>query len=480
MKHKYSIFFLIGCIVCSYSFTQPQIGKQKTIGGSDGDGCNSLGLTKDGGFILGGTSSSDISGDKTQNNRGRGDYWVVKLDSSLNIQWDKTIGGSESDDLYCIEQTADNGYILGGYSFSNISGEKTDSSRGLADYWVVKLDRHGNIQWDKTIGGKKDDRLTWLQQTKKGDYIIGGYSTSNSSREKSQDCRGRFDYWILKLDSLGNIIWDKTIGGTDNDWLFSLQQTNEGGYILGGRSESDSSGEKTSNAMGRFDYWVVKLDGKGNVEWDKTIGGNSEDGLYSLQQTTDGGYILGGTSASNISGQKTENSRGQTDYWVVKLNSLGSIEWDKTIGGNLSDGLQSIQQTTDGGYIATGASVSTNSGEKTEKCRGYWDYWTVKLNSSGTVEWDKTIGGTDNDNPSAIKETRNNHYVLGGYSASGISGDKTRPSKGSNDYWIVFLNHRNKAFTKTIISGESTSVSSRPFGENNFILILILQKIYCI
>ena len=174
------------------------------------------------------------------------------------------------------------------------------------------------------------------------------------------------------------IQWQNTIGGGLVDVLYSMQQTNDGGYILVGNSSSNISGDKTENSQGGADYWVVKLDSSGTIQWQNTIGGNERDILYSIQQTNDGGYILGGSSLSDISGDKTENSQGGLDYWVVKLDSSGTIQWQNTIGGNGGDRLFSIQQTGDGGYILGGFSNSPISGDKTEDSLGY-DYWVVKL-----------------------------------------------------------------------------------------------------
>ena len=170
------------------------------------------------------------------------------------------------------------------------------------------------------------------------------------------------------------------------------------------------------------------------IQWQKTIGGSDVDKLNSLQQTADGGYILGGYSASNTSGDKTENSRGNNDYWVIKLNNSGAIQWQKTIGGSVGDYLYSIQQTTDGGYVLGGYSQSDISGDKTENHKGFYDYWIVKLNSTGTIQWQKTIGGDDIDNLQSIQQTSDGGYMLGGYSSSSISGDKTENSKGTYDY----------------------------------------------
>jgi hypothetical protein len=249
----------------------------------------------------------------------------------------------------------------------------------------------------------------------------------------------------VKLNQSGNIQWDKTIGGSLDDLLVSLQQNKDGSYILGGYSASNKSGEKSQNSRGGLDYWVVKLNSKGNIQWDKTIGGDFTDRLTSLQQTTDDGYILGGYSYSNKSGEKSENIRGYFDYWLVKINQHGNIQWDKTIGGNLDDELMSIQQTIDGGYIAGGGSNSAISGEKTEDAKNNsYDYWLVKVNDKGKLEWDKTIGGDNYDYLYAIKEISRNRFMLGGTSSSGVSCDKTEPSEGEEDYWLVKLNYQKE------------------------------------
>ena len=295
------------------------------------------------------------------------------------IQWQNTLGGSGEDYLYSIQQTSDGGYILGGLSLSNISGDKTENSQGSFDYWVVKLDASGVIQWQNTIGGNDTDVLESIQQTSDGGYILGGGSSSNISGDKTENSQGSMDYWVVKLDTSGTIQWQKTIGGSGYDVLFTIQQTSDSGYILGGRSESDISGDKTENSQGADDYWVVKLDTSGAIQWQNTIGGTGYDNLYSIQQTSDGGYFLGGRSESDISGDKTENSQGSFDYWVVKLDTSGTIQWQNTIGGSDTDWLESIQQTSDGGYILGGSSLSNISGDKTENSQGVDDYWVVKL-----------------------------------------------------------------------------------------------------
>jgi len=421
----------------------PDIEWQNTIQGDGYDRLYSIQQTADGGYILGGYSTSDISGDKTEDCRDNPDYWVVKLDDTGKIEWDKTIGGDDNDKLQSIQQTTDGGYILGGYSESSSSGEKTELCRGREDYWVVKLDGTGNIEWDKTIGGSEYEELRSIQQTADGGYILGGFSESDISGDKTEDSKGNYDYWVVKIDATGqNVEWQKTIGGSRTDNFRSLQQTTDGGYILGGYSSSDISGDKTEEKIGAYDYWIVKLDGTGQtIQWQNTIGGdNGPNQLHSIQQTVDGGYILGGYSWAGISGDKTEECQGGHDYWAVKLDVTGQlIEWQNTIGGDDTDALRCIRQTSDGGYILAGESESGISGDKSEANKGEDDYWIVKLNGAGSIEWDKSFGGNDDDRLQSIQQTSDGGYILGGYSYSGISGDKTEENLYQNAYWVIKL-----------------------------------------
>jgi len=440
-----------------------EIEWQKSFGGDSVDILNSIQQTSDGGYILGGNSNSLISGDHTEPSHGLGDYWVLKLDATGNIQWQNTIGGDFDDDLRYIQQTTDGGYILGGFSESSISGDKTENSQGNFDYWVIKLYPSGNIQWQNTIGGNDVDWLQSIQQTIDGGYILGGWSVSDISGDKTENNHDSTlthpDYWVVKLDAMGNIQWQNTIGGNSMDQLTSIQQTADGGYILSGWSYSNISGDKTENSIGVSDYWVVKLDSIGNIQWQNTIGGNSDDILNSIQQTSDGGYILGGSSYSDISGDKTENSQGDFDYWVVKLDVSGNIQWQNTIGGSGNDELYSIQQITDGGYFLGGHSNSGISGDKTESSQGDFDYWVVKLDASGNILWQNTIGGNYDDWLYSVQQTSDGGYILGGYSDADISGDKAENVQGVYDYWVVKLTNKFNLITgKTYIDANSNTI----------------------
>jgi hypothetical protein len=318
--------------------------------------------------------------------------------------WDKTVGGGGRDYLTSLVVTADGGCLLGGYSNSNTSYEKSQDVRGTNDgydYWVVKLDKNGSIDWDKNHW-RRLQRLPEGATRHRGRWVLlAGTSCSEAGYEKSEDSRGGdCDYWILKVDKHGNKVWDKTIGGSTGDDLTALLATPDGGYLLGGNSHSDAGYEKSEDKRWdqndihsesyTKDYWVVKVDNHGNKAWDKTIGGAREDQLAALALSLDGGYVVGGTSQSRAGFDKSENTKGSLDtweinppdYWIVKLDSNSRIGWDKTIGGAEQESLSFLMLSTDGGYFLGGYSDSYagfDKGEDVRESKYVYDYWVVKL-----------------------------------------------------------------------------------------------------
>ena len=210
------------------------------------------------------------------------------------------------------------------------------------DYWIVKVDSVGNKKWDKDFGGVNEDLFSSLQKTSDNGCIIGGYSPSVASCDKTQSSwNNNYDFWIIKIDSLGNTQWDKTFGGLDDDRLFSVVQTFDRGFLLGGTSNSGIGGDKTQiNCNFSKDYWIVKTDSSGNKLWDKDFGGLASEDIKVVSQTFDGGYILAGTSESGIGCDKTQTICGSSDYWVVKIDSVGNKSWDKNFGGISQETLQ--------------------------------------------------------------------------------------------------------------------------------------------
>jgi hypothetical protein len=412
-----------------------------TLGGNSYDNASAMVSTSDGGTVIAGGSISNASGDKSENSKGSYDYWIVKLNSRGQKVWDKTIGTSYGDTSCTIITTTDGGFVLAGHSPASISGDKSESSKGGADYWIVKLNSNGQKVWDKTIGGRFEEGYPTLVATADGGFVVSGYSDSPISGDKSENSKGSIDYWIVKFNSNGLKVWDKTIGGSGWDFLVEMIATTDGGFVIAGGSYSPVSGDKSESSKGGVDYWIAKINGNGQKIWDKTIGTSLVDFEYpsAIVATADGGFVIAGSSSSNISGDKSENSKGNSDYWIIKLNSNGQKLWDKTIGGNDSDTPSAMTPTNDGGIMVVGSSSSNISGDKSENSKGGYDCWIVKLNSNGQKVWDKTIGGSGGDGAVAAISNSDGSLVIAGGSASNISGDKSENSKGNNDYWVIKL-----------------------------------------
>ncbi len=434
----FALAFFLFAAVC---LAQPTIEWQKCLGGSDDDEAHSIQQTSDGGYIVAGYSWSN-DGDVSGWHDCR-DYWVVKLNSSGDIECQKCLGGSDYDEAYSIQQTSDGGYIVAGYSSSNdgdVSGwhEGYDSDGNPTyDYWVVKLNSVDDIVWQKCLGGSDYDKAHSIQQTSDGGFIVAGYSSSNDgdiSGHHGSTGYPYYDYWIVKLSSSGDIEWQRSLGGSARDEAYSVQQTSDGGFIVAGYSYSNDGDVSGNHGMpGSPDYWVVKLNSTGDIVWQKCLGGSGYDEAASIQQTSDGGFIVAGYSYSNDGDVSGNHGRG--DYWVVKLDSAGTIVWQRSLGGSDEDWAASIQQTSDGGFIVAGWSDS-NDGDVSGH-HGMMDYWVVKLNAAGDIVCQKSLGGSANDDATSIQQTSDGGFIVAGYSYSN-DGDVS----GYNDwgdYWVVKL-----------------------------------------
>ncbi|MFN0213303.1 MAG: T9SS type A sorting domain-containing protein [Saprospiraceae bacterium] len=420
--------FIITSILLLYiaaASAQPNIQWQKCLGGSNFDIASSVQQTSDGGYIVAGLTQSnngDVSG-----NHGSVDLWVTKLNSNGEIQWQRALGGSNVDVGGKIIQTNDGGYILVGFVLSNngdISG-----NHGEADFWVVKLNSSGAIQWQKTLGGSKGDEPQAIQQTLDGGFIVVGYTNSNDGDVSGN--HGQYDFWVVKLSNVGAIEWQKTLGGTGSDEAYSVQQTTDGGYIVAGKTFSND-GDVSGN-HGDIDYWVVKLNSIGAIEWQKAFGGSGADDGGLVCQTMDGGYVVAGGTGSN-DGQ-VSGVYGKGDAWVVKLDQEGELQWQKTLGGTDQDGASSIFQTSNGSYVL---SILTESmdGDVVGNDGGA-DVWVVKLSAIGDILWQKTYGGSQAEVPGDLNPTSDGGFVFCGYTSSN-DGD-VAGNHGTLDFWIVKL-----------------------------------------
>jgi hypothetical protein len=429
MNIKNAFVIIVLFIFTNNIIAQPTIEWQKCFGGSYNELASSIIKTYDGGYIISGTTYSvggDVSGGHVAGN-GNPDYWVVKLTDIGNLEWEIALGGTNSERAYSIIQTLDSSYIVVGNSDSyngDVTGYHGGPGGGGGDVWIVKLTNSGLIDWQKCLGGTLPDVAYSIQPTIDGGFIIAGSSQSNDG-----DVTGNHngsDYWIVKLTNDGIISWQKTFGGSNTDFAHSIQQTIDGGYIVAGYSDSND-GDVTGN-NGSGDYWIVKLTFDGNISWQKSLGGSNGDFAQSIQQTVDGGYIVAGYSYSNDGDVSSNN--GGSDYWVVKLSNTGIIEWQRSLGGTIDDEAYSINQTLDLGFIVAGRAAFTNN-------QGGFDAWIVKLDSLGNIGWEKSFGGIALDEIRSLQLTSDGGYIVAAKSFSN-NGDVSG-NHGSSDYWIVKL-----------------------------------------
>ena len=435
---KYMFLFWASLFLQAHFLAQPTIQWQKTFGGNFYDEPKCIIQTSDGGYIVTGNTLS-LNGDVI-GNHGNFDFWVIKLNESGALEWKKTFGGDNSDWPYAIRQTVDGGYIIAGETYSN--NEDVSGNHGDKDAWIVKLKSDGNIEWQKTYGGTALEEAVDIQQTIDGGYIFAGIASSSNGDVTG--VYGDWDFWVVKLNQSGIIEWQKTFGGTYRDNANAIQQTSDGGYIVAGETLSYDGDVAFNN--GNVDGWIIKLSSDGAIEWQKSLGGNALDTSTDVHQTSEGGFIVAGLTGSLNSGDVTEN-HGIFDFWVVKLNNSGQIEWQKALGGSEPDRCRNIVPTNDGMYVAFGQTESTDGDVANND--GGADFWIVKLGATGDIIWQKTLGGTKAESGRSIQQTTDNGYILTGYTWS-TDGDLTGSTNhGQNDFWVVKLAPETVGVTET-------------------------------
>ncbi len=432
--------FLILSIFLGAKISAQEIVWQKTIGGSGHDYLSDLKQTIDGGLICLGYTYSGISGDKTEVSRGGRDYWIVNLDSTGAIVWQKTLGSISDEVGGRLLVTNDGGYLVIGSSGYGGGGDRTTPLLGGQDCWMIKLDQSGVIEWQKSYGGSQDEHLVRVIPCADGGYVCCASSNSPISSDKSEGCFGGFDYWIFKIDSLGIIVWQNTIGGNDNDNAVELLEIKTNSYLICGTSSSGISGEKTDFCRGYTDYWLVELDSAGVMVKDKTIGGYYNDVLRSSVNLSNGDIVCVGSSHSMIGGEKPEPARNWSyAYWILCLDTGLNIKWQRTIGGSKFDDTHSVTVDSSNRIIVGGHSEGIISYEKHERSEGIFDNWIVILDSSGQILSQNTFGGNNEEwYLNAIIAT-DQYIIVGSCSISDSSFDKTEDCKGDHDYWIVKL-----------------------------------------
>lgn len=423
---------LVAAHTISGQTTAPAILWQKLLGGNLGEEARYIQLTPDGGCVFTGFARS-ANGDVTVN-KGDDDLWVVKLDENGGIQWQHTFGGTGQEWGRHIQLTADGGYILAGHNTTANENGDVHGNQGGFDFWILKLSNSGQLEWQQSLGGSSLDLAYRIQQTADGNYVVFG-GTKSIDGDVTGKITSDADYWLVKLDPEGNILWEKTIGGIGHEEGSSIELTYDGGFILSGFSDS-KNGDVTGN-HGDFDAHLVKTDSDGNIQWSKCYGGIYNDAARDARQTADGGYIMAGYTNSD-DGEVIGNHGGQ-DAWVVKLDADGFIQWQKPLGGSSLEYAYYAEQARDNsGYLIVGHNGS-DDGDVTGN-HGLYDCWVVKLDAEGNLIWQKSLGGSDQDYGRAVTQTYTGDYLISGY-ASSIDGDVCgkHGGPGSKDAWIVKL-----------------------------------------
>ncbi|MEO5673996.1 MAG: T9SS type A sorting domain-containing protein, partial [Chitinophagales bacterium] len=388
-----------------------------------------------------------------------------KIDSLGNLEWQKCLGGNDIDVAGSVRVAQDGGYIIAASTRSN-NGDVSDTHGG-ADAWVIKLDINGNLQWQKCFGGSGDEFTESIRNTSDGGYIFAGGCTSSDGDVSGN--HGDQDSWVVKLDSLGNIEWQKSLGGSSSDGSAEIETTIDGGYIVSSTSFSNDSDVLDHHGFNTFsDCWIVKLDGIGNIEWSKSLGGTNPDiggNDRSILPEIDGSFVVIMTTMST-NGDVTFN-HGLEDYWLVKLDQLGSILWNKSFGGSQSDYAYAVALAPTGGYILSGTSNSTD-GDITNSL-GNIDYWMINTDTAGTLIWQKSYGGSKGESYGNAIPTTDGQIILSGNSNS--SNGDVSGQQGKGDYWIVKLNGEILTTIENIDSLFSFSLTPNP--ATNFITIQI-------
>jgi hypothetical protein len=383
---------------------------QKYLGGTGDEMANSIEQTWDGGYIVAGSTNSN-NGDVIGNHGGY-DAWVIKFDKNGDIRWQKCLGGSGNDFFNSIKEDRTDGYIAAGRSNSNNS-DVIGNHEGVGfDFWVVKLNDTGAIQWQRCLGGSNDDQAFDIEPLEDGGYIVVGYTASNDgdvTGQHSGNCPFLpcTDVWVVKLSNKGDIQWQKCLGGSSWDAANSIRLADDGGFVVAGWTWSSDG--NVSGYQGNGDIWVLKLDDVGDIKWQKCLGGSSSDIANYAQQTNDGGYAVVGYTASR-DGNVSSNNDGR-DVWLVKLNDTGSIQWQKCIGGMGEDYAYGANQTIDGGFIITGSTDSFNNGNQ---------IYLIKVNYIGGKQWEETFGGSGpgSDSGYSVEQTSDGGYILAGVTYS--------------------------------------------------------------
>lgn len=467
---------LAGGIAYGQTYAPPEIEWQRSFGGDQEESLAAIAQTRDGGYIIGGTSWSGISGNKTNAPLGgvsvwdetAGDWWVIRLDANGNELWQRSYGSTNADRLFAVQPTDDGGFLLAGTS----DGGK-----------AIKIDGEGNVVWQQSFAEASPEDA---RQTADGGFVLAG--TAAGPGDGARIYYGGGDYWIARLDRNGTKLWESSFGGTNVDHCRVVRQTTDGGFILGGETYSGASGNKTSTNFspagyngangGVIDYWIVRVDTNGTKLWELELGSQDTDRMFSLDTTVDGGFVLGGYAFATVGGNKTAPGYYPTyDYWMVRLTADGTILWDRAFGGTDNDRMGTVRQSRDGSFLLAGTSATPPGEGKNAPSYGLGDLWVIRTDPNGNRLWDMSYGGSNSEAGSVTRSTwglvcegSDGDLLVGIDSRSGADGNKTTPCSDANcvwnDFWILKLRVSYCLAFQTNLPGRGSIIATPSPGTN--------------
>jgi gliding motility-associated-like protein len=456
-RHKAIIFtFLIFFSKILFTYAQPTVAWDKTYGGTGNETLNHALKTEDDGFLLLGSTKSPVSGEVSQGGKGV-DFWVVRIDANGNKLWDKRYSSGDNDlnDLCFSGIQNTDGYLLIGEKNNELKSWNGNILDGDSDLWIVQIRPDGSKVWEKSYGGKGDEIGFCILKLADGDYILGGHTDSEPDLNKTSDAKGKRDVWLIRIKPNGDKVWEKTYGGNQNDeFPTGLIQTKDGNVVFAVGSVSTQSGDRSEKSYGSKDSWVVKLNPTdGGIIWEKGYGGEGVEEATSILELTDGSLVVCGSSESSGKfGNKTAPNYGGSDYWIFKLDEKGNKIWDKSFGGSSTDYGINLDQNKAGYFLVCGQSISKQSGNKEDSLKGLFDFWILYLRDNGDLVWEKNIGGELNDVPFKMVKFRDGAYLICGLSKSNKSFDKSEnnrdatpfdannPQAVTDDMWVTKIN----------------------------------------
>lgn len=455
---------------------------EKSFGGTANDQFRNVAKTADGGYLLTGYSASGLNGNRTQLQRGAGDGMLIKVDAHGNRIWEKAFGGVNEDYLFDILPTSDNNFLIVGQSFSGVGYEKQSINKGDVDGWIIKINPNGDVIWEVSLGSTAGDYTgNVVAPTAEGGLIVvssvgsTGPASVAANGNRSQSLKSNsWDYWIFKIDANGQKVWDKVYGGLNQEFVGGIEKAadNSGFYIIGQTNSANGAGSDiTTSARHDYDGWLLKIDNNGNKIFDKTFSGGtarspfatadfSNESLRKIKALPDGNYLIQGFSNNHTGNEKTENSMGGLDMWLIKIAPDGTKLSDKVFGGTNNEYEGEMIILNDGSILLSSSSKSAFNVDRNDALKGTSDIWLLKLDPNLNIIWSENFGGavgTDLSKQETIYKILNDgndNFILAGW-ADEAKGDRA-DAFGLDDAWVMKINI--PSISKPTISTNSTLV----------------------